>query len=34
MISGVIGDAFQSYEGVFSRGREYYATLRYNFGNY
>jgi iron complex outermembrane receptor protein len=32
MISGIVGDAFQSYEGVFSRGREYYLTLRYNFG--
>ena len=23
LISGIIGNAFQSYEGVFARGREY-----------
>lgn len=33
LISGIVGDAFQSYEGVFARGREYYLTLRYEFGN-
>jgi iron complex outermembrane receptor protein len=32
LISGIIGDAFQAYEGVYARGREYYLTLRYNFG--
>lgn len=34
MISGIIGDAFQSYEAVFSRGREYYLSLNYNFGDF
>jgi iron complex outermembrane receptor protein len=33
LITGVLGDAFQSYEGVYDRGREYYLTLRYNFGD-
>jgi iron complex outermembrane receptor protein len=33
LISGIVGDAFQSYEGVFARGREYYLTLRYQFGD-
>ncbi len=32
MISGIIGDAFQSYEAVYSRGREYYLTFRCHFG--
>ena len=32
LISGIIGDAFQSYEGVFAWGRKYYLTLRYEFG--
>ena len=31
MISGVFGDAFSSYEGLFSRGREWYVRLGYNF---
>ncbi|MFT5711032.1 MAG: iron complex outermembrane receptor protein [Halioglobus sp.] len=34
MISGIIGDAFQSYEAVYSRGREYYLSVDYNFGDF
>jgi len=29
--TGIIGDAFQSYEGLFDRGREWYVTARFNF---
>jgi len=28
LITGVIGDAFQTYEGIYSRGREWYLTAR------
>lgn len=31
MISGVFGDAFSSFEGLFARGREWYLRLGYNF---
>ncbi|WP_321396045.1 TonB-dependent receptor [Emcibacter sp.] len=29
--TGIIGDAFQSYEGLYDRGREWYLTGRFNF---
>ncbi|MCF8474049.1 MAG: TonB-dependent receptor [Emcibacter sp.] len=29
--TGIIGDAFQSYEGLYDRGREWYITMRANF---
>lgn len=31
LISGIIGDAFQTYEGIYARGREWYLTTRFNF---
>ncbi len=31
LISGVYGDAFQTYEGVHNRGREFSLTLDANF---
>lgn len=31
LITGIIGDAFQSYEGLFDRGREWYLTANYGF---
>lgn len=31
LVTGVIGDAFQTYEGIFNRGREWYLTAKYNF---
>jgi iron complex outermembrane receptor protein len=31
LITGVIGDAFQTYEGIYSRGREWYLSGQYNF---
>ncbi|MBN7797396.1 TonB-dependent receptor [Parahaliea mediterranea] len=31
LVSGIIGDAFQSYEGVYGRGTQWYLTLRYNY---
>ena len=31
LITGIIGDAFQSYEGLFDRGRQWYVTARFNF---
>ena len=31
MISGVFGDAFSSFEGLFDRGREWYIKLGYNW---
>ena len=31
LISGVLGDAFQSFEGLYNRGREWYLTLRAGF---
>jgi iron complex outermembrane receptor protein len=31
LVTGVAGDAFQVYEGLFARGREWYATLNYSF---
>jgi len=31
LITGIFGDAFGQYEGLYARGREYYATLRYAF---
>lgn len=30
MVSGVFGDAFSSFEGLFDRGREWYIKLQYN----
>jgi len=33
LVTGIIGDAFQAYEGVYARGREYYLTLRYDFSS-
>lgn len=29
--TGILGDAFQVYEGLFDRGREWYVTARFNF---
>ncbi|PHZ84634.1 TonB-dependent receptor [Paremcibacter congregatus] len=29
--TGIIGDAFQSYEGLYDRGRQWYLTARYSF---
>ncbi|PCI53947.1 MAG: TonB-dependent receptor, partial [Alphaproteobacteria bacterium] len=29
--TGIIGDAFQSYEGLYDRGRQWYITARFNF---
>ncbi|NOZ41917.1 MAG: TonB-dependent receptor [Alphaproteobacteria bacterium] len=29
--TGIIGDAFQSYEGLYDRGRQWYLTTRFNF---
>ncbi|MBL4895030.1 MAG: TonB-dependent receptor [Emcibacter sp.] len=29
--TGIIGDAFQSYEGLFDRGRQWYVTAKFNF---
>ena len=29
--TGIIGDAFQSYEGLYDRGRQWYVTARFNF---
>jgi iron complex outermembrane receptor protein len=31
LITGIIGDAFQSYEGLYNRGREWYLTARLDF---
>ncbi|WP_210414011.1 TonB-dependent receptor [Luteithermobacter gelatinilyticus] len=31
LITGIIGDAFQSFEGLFDRGREWYVTARFSF---
>ena len=31
LVTGVIGDAFQSFEGVFARPREWYLSYSYNF---
>ncbi len=31
LVSGIVGDAFQSYEGVYARGSEWYLQLRYNY---
>lgn len=31
LITGIIGDAFQSYEGLYDRGREWYLTARIGF---
>ncbi len=31
LLSGIVGDAFQSYEGVYARGTQWYLTLRYNY---
>ncbi len=31
LITGIIGDAFQSYEGVYDRGREWYLTAKFSF---
>lgn len=31
LITGIIGDAFQSYEGLYDRGRQYYLTARFDF---
>ena len=33
LVSGILGDAFQSYEGVFAREREYYLNLNYKLGS-
>jgi len=29
--TGIIGDAFQSYEGLYDRGRQYYLTANFSF---
>jgi iron complex outermembrane receptor protein len=31
LITGIIGDAFQSYEGLYDRGRQWYVTMNFNF---
>jgi iron complex outermembrane receptor protein len=31
LITGIIGDAFQSYEGLYNRGREWYLTANFSF---
>lgn len=31
LLTGIIGDAFQTYEGIYNRGREWYLTGQYNF---
>ncbi len=31
LVSGIVGDAFQSYEGVYARGSEWYLKMLYNF---
>jgi iron complex outermembrane receptor protein len=31
LITGIIGDAFQSYEGLYDRGRQYYLTANFGF---
>lgn len=31
LLTGSIGDAFQTYEGIYNRGREWYLTGQYNF---
>ena len=31
LVSGVAGDAFQSFEGLYARQREWYATYSYEF---
>ncbi len=31
LITGIIGDAFQSYEGLYDRGRQWYLTANYGF---
>ena len=31
LITGIIGDAFQSYEGLYDRGREWYVTANMTF---
>ncbi len=31
LTTGIIGDAFQTYEGIYNRGREWMLTTRYNF---
>lgn len=31
LTTGIIGDAFQTYEGIYNRGREWMLTTKYNF---
>lgn len=31
LMTGIIGDAFQTYEGIYNRGREFTLTAKYNF---
>ena len=31
LITGIIGDAFQSYEGLYDRGRQWYLTANFGF---
>jgi iron complex outermembrane receptor protein len=31
LITGIIGDAFQSYEGLYNRGRQWYVTANFGF---
>ena len=31
LVSGIVGDAFQAYEGVYARGSEWYLKMLYNF---
>ncbi|MDP6673941.1 MAG: TonB-dependent receptor [Gammaproteobacteria bacterium] len=31
LITGIIGDAFQSYEGLYDRGQQWYLTANFGF---